>query len=229
MTYAEPREQYVSARGGALAIVIMMIVQLSMLALSSLANVVGLGMLDDSPGMAGISFVVGGLLDLLGDTLWLATFIVFLTWVHRSIANLPALGSTSCRFTPSWAVWCYLIPIPNLVLGYRVMATLWQESQPQTVDEHGYYLPRQNNIVSLWWVLVLISLFATIATRQSNPLEVEGLRSLGIRQVVLNLLHLVEGALFVAVVRATQKRQDEMWLDLERRRDVPQPSAAALR
>jgi hypothetical protein len=222
-------EDYVSARGRALAIVVMMIVQLSMLALSSVAYVIGIGTLDDSPGIAGISFVVAGLLDILGDTLWLATFIVFLTWVHRSIANLPALGSTSCRFTPAWGVKWFLIPFANLVLGYQVMATVWQESQPRAVDEHGYYLPRQNNIVSLWWVLALISLVAGLATRQSNVVEIAGLRSLGTRQVVLSLVHLLEGALFLTMVRATQKRQDEMWLDLERRRDVPQPSAAALR
>jgi hypothetical protein len=37
------------------------------------------------------------------------------------------------------------------------------------------------------------------------------------------------GGMFIAVVRGIQRRQDEQWLDLERRRAVPQPSADALR
>jgi len=39
----------------------------------------------------------------------------------------------------------------------------------------------------------------------------------------------VTALLFILMIRGAQKRQDEQWQDLERRRNVPKPTAEALR
>src|SRR5262249_10205754 len=136
MTYAQNMESYISARGRALALTILVIAQIVTLALATVAWGVGGASLDNDLTSAVGAFATAGGLEIFDLLLFIAATVVFLTWVHRSIANLPALGSMSCRFTPSGAVWSYFIPFVNLVRGHQVMATIWTESQPPAVNEN---------------------------------------------------------------------------------------------
>ena len=101
MTYSQPVENYVSARGRAIAITVLMIVQLVALGLAVLLSFAGMSQL----GLDSSLLTAAGGFEGLQALLFLATLIVYMTWVYRSIANLPALGSMSCRFTPGGAVW----------------------------------------------------------------------------------------------------------------------------
>jgi Domain of unknown function (DUF4328) len=229
MTYSEPMESYVSARGRSIAITVLVILQLVVLALATVAWGAGVSMLDgDLASAAGVFGTAAGLevLDLL---IFIAATVVFLTWVHRSIANLPALGSMSCRFTPSGAVWSYFIPFVNLVRGHQVMATIWTESQPPAVNENGFYLPRKATLVHWWWGLYIFSGIAGMAAGKVKPLGIEELRSTAHSQLILHAIRIATALMFLFLVRGAQKRQDEQWQDLERRRNVPQPTAEALR
>jgi len=229
MTYSEPMEAYVSARGRSIALTVLVILQLVVLALATVAWGAGVSMLDgDLAAAAGVFGTAAGL-EILDLLLFIAATVVFLTWVHRSIANLPALGSMNCTFTPSGAVWSYFIPFVNLVRGHQVMATIWTESQPPAVNENGFYLPRKATIVHAWWALYLFSGIAGYIFGNSKPFGVEELRSLGSAQVVLHFIRITTALLFLIMVRGAQSRQDEQWQDLERRRNVPKPSADALR
>src|SRR5262249_21577010 len=128
------------------------------------------------------------LLDGIHMLLWIAATIVFLVWVHRMIANLPALGSMSCRFTPAGAVGRYFLPIVNLVRGHQVMATIWTESQPPSFNEHGFSLKRKTTIVNWWWGLYLLS--GVVAWFVSVDVRT-GLSSLGPRISGQIFFHLV--------------------------------------
>lgn len=229
MTYPQTMESYVSARGRAVAITVLTIAQLVVLTLATVAWAVGVSNLSGDLTGAAAAFSAAGGLEIFDSLLFLAATIVFLTWVYRSIANLPGLGSMSCIFSPAGAVWGFFIPFVNLVRGHQVMATIWRESQPPAVNEHGFYLPRKTTIVSWWWGLYLFAGVAGLATQNSRPFGVEELRSLATSQVVLHLIRMATALLFLLMVRGAQKRQDEQWQDLERRRNVPQPSAEALR
>ena len=226
MTYSQPMEPYVSARGRSIAITVLMIAQLVALVLSTVGYAIAL---DGHELTGALGLVFGGALDILDSALFLATTVVFMTWVYRAIANLPALGSMSCRFTPSGAVWSFFIPFVNLVRGHQVMATIWTESQPAAVNENGFWLPRKTTIVNWWWGLVILMRVASWVTSHTTATDADELRELVISGIVLNVVYIVAGALFLVMVRGAQSRQDEMWLDLERRRSTPQPSAAALR
>jgi hypothetical protein len=218
-------EAYISARGRATAITVLMILQLAALSLSTVMYLVALGDVSSH----GEIIVAGGSLEILDGLLYLATFIVFMTWVYRSIANLPALGSMSCRFTPSGAVWSYIIPIVNAVRGHQVMATIWTESQPPAVNENGFYLPRKTTIVNLWWGMMVLLTISSRVTARMNPIGYDELRSLLTMNVGENVIYIIAGSLFLFMVRGAQSRQDEQWQDLVRRQNVPQPTADALR
>jgi hypothetical protein len=226
MTYSQPVDNYISARGRALAINILMIIQLVFLGLTVLLSVAGMNRLGD--GDATLLNAAGGLETLQG-LLFLATLIVYMTWVYRSIANLPALGSMSCRFTPGGAVWSFFIPFVNLVRGHQVMATIWQESQPPAVNENGFYLPRSTAIVGWWWAMVIIMRIGGGFIDKSTPIGLEDARTLLQWDIAMNVIRMVAGALFLIMVRRAQQRQDAQWQDLELRRSVPQPTADVLR
>lgn len=229
MTYSEPMQAYVSARGRAIALTILTIVQLVLLVLATGAWAVGASALGGDLTSAAASFGLAAGLEVFDLLVFIAATVVFLTWVYRAIANLSPLGSMSCRFTPAGAVWSWFIPFVNLVRGHQVMATIWQESQPPAVNENGFYLPRKATIVHWWWGLYLFTGVVGIATQNSHPFGIEELRSLASSQIGLHFLRIATALLFLFMVRGAQKRQEEQWQDLERRRDVPQPSAEALR
>jgi hypothetical protein len=229
MTYSAPMDAYVSARGRSIAITVLVILQLVALGLAMAAWAIGASELGGDLTGAVAAFGSAALLESLDGLLFIAATVVFLTWVHRSIANLPALGSMSCRFTPSGAVWSYFIPFVNLVRGHQVMATIWQESQPPAVNENGFYLPRSAGVVNWWWGLYLFTGVVGLVVANPHPFGVQDLHSLATTQVWLHLLRMTTAVLFLFMVRRAQARQDEQSLDLERQRNVPQPTADALR
>src|SRR5262245_34979065 len=135
MTYTLPVETYQSARGKAIALQVLVIIQLVFMTLATAGWAIAQAAVEDHVEGAIAAIGAAALLDGIHMLLWIAATIVFLVWVHRMIANLPALGSMSCRFTPAGAVWSYFIPIVNLVRGHQVMATIWTESQPPSFNE----------------------------------------------------------------------------------------------
>jgi hypothetical protein len=231
MTYAQnmPTESYQSARGRATAIKVLVILQIVMLACATFAWWSGASSLEGSMTGAAAAFTTAGVLESINGLLFLAATVVFLTWVYRSIANLQALGSMSCTFTPSGAVWSWFIPFVNLVRGHQVMATIWTESQPPVVNENGFYLPRKATVVHWWWGLYLFTAVAGVFGTNARPFGVEELRSLAETQVFLHLLRVAVAILFLLMISGAQQRQDEQWNDLERQRSVPKPSADFLR
>ena len=229
MTYPETMDSYISARGRSIAITVLVLLQLVVLGLATLTWGAAVSQLTGDMTGAVAAFGTAALLETFDGLLFLAATIVFLTWVYRSIANLPALGSMSCRFTPAGAVWSYFIPFVNLVRGHQVMATIWQESQPPAVNENGFYLPRKATLVHWWWGLYLFGGVAGIVTANSHPFGLEELRSLGSSQGLLHRVRMATAVLFLLMVRGAQSRQDEQWQDLERQRNVPKPTADALR
>jgi hypothetical protein len=154
-----------------------------------------------------------------------ATAVLFLMWVYRATANLPALGALSTRFTPSGAVKCFFIPFVNLVRAYQVMAMIWTESQPRALTDAGYLKPRSIVIVIVWYALWLGSILVGASLRPMRVITGVGtvprMVSLG-----LNAAAAILCAIMVYKADARQRAQAE---DLERRANLPQPTSSNLR
>jgi hypothetical protein len=161
-----------------------------------------------------------------GFLVYVVALVVFFVWVHRATGNVSALGSPSVRFTPGAAVWSFLIPIVNLWQSHQVMAWLWSESQPGPL-ENEHTLERTTTLVNWWWGVYLFStvgsLFLVFTVRPGDP------SGGAMRLCVICLARLLSGTLFLWVVRATQRRQEEQWRDVELRAAVPAPTADVLR
>jgi hypothetical protein len=223
-------DSYISARGRALALQILVGLQIAMLAFAAIGWAIAGVSLESGEGLASAVAVLGitAMVDVFDLLLFLAATVVFMTWVYRSIANLPALGSMTCRFTPSGAVWSFFIPFVNLVRGHQVMATIWTESQPALVSDTGFHLPRKTTLVNWWWGLYLFSAVASLFLSNGRS-GMSGLRAATEGQAFFHLVRLSVAIMFFLMIRATQNRQDAMWEDLERKRSVPKPTADYLR
>lgn len=217
---------YVSARPRATALVVLVIIQLVLLGLALLCWLAGLVFVDGNLAGAVAAFGAAAALQAFDVLVLIAACVVFLTWVHRAVANLGALNQVSCRFSPSSAVWAFFIPFVNLVRGHQVMATIWTDSQP--LDADGYAVHRPTTLVNWWWGLYLFSNVVAWLV-PSHPHGIDGIKSTAEASAFFLATRMVAGVLFLMLIRASQRRQDEQWLDLERRRAVPQPSADFLR
>jgi hypothetical protein len=158
------------------------------------------------------------------EVIFLCATVAFLVWVHRATANLQALGAPEDRLTPASAVALCVIPLINVGATPWVLHTLWVES--------GWVAPprwRTRGLVLGWAAAIAVSGFcasnAEILRRRSSVLEERWL----VWSALAIALWLAAAVACLAITRAVQRRQDEHWLDLERRRAIPHPSADRLR
>jgi hypothetical protein len=218
--------EYRSGRGLALAAILLVAAQLVL----DLVGVAAVGAILVWPAAGAAMLRLTGLSGTLSSLGYIAALIVFLCWVYRAVANLGALGSDNLRFTPSGAVWSFLIPFVNLVQPHRVMATIWTESQPLRIDDHGYALPRKTSLVTAWWALVWIaSVYTHSLAFLDAPTTTAEVEQLAVLVAIQVALWLAAGAIFIFMVWRAQRRQEEQWLDLERRRAAPAPTGDVLR
>ena len=151
----------------------------------------------------------------------LATATLFLMWVYRATANLPALGARSTRFTPAGAVKVFFIPFVNLVRVYQVMAMIWTESQSRTLTDAGHLKPRSIVIVIVWYAL---GLGAVLVDTIVSVLIVKV--GVGVVPAMLSFALTTAAAIVCAImVYKADARQRAQAEDLERRANVPQPHA----
>jgi hypothetical protein len=179
----------------------------------------------DDPGTRVIALGVVSLLAMCSMMLFIATAVTFSMWIYRATANLPALGSLSCRFTPAGAVWAFYIPFVNLVRGHQVMAMIWTESQPLPLTDEGYLKPRSIAIVNWWWGLVITrNVLGWIVSWALTSVTTAAEAS-----AFFMLPSAVAAILCLVMVHKADARQRAQAEDLARRASVPQPTGMELR
>jgi hypothetical protein len=118
------------------------------------------------------------------NALLLVTAIVFLRWVHRLVTLTRALGAPDLRWTPSQAVWGFIIPFVSLVRPYQVLRDVQQRLDPEEVAPPAPRLERDlqadyrssalvlpprakaltSSLLGLWWgSFIAMSVVARLA------------------------------------------------------------------
>jgi hypothetical protein len=134
--------------------------------------------------------------------LFIATVIALLFWLDRAARNLPSLG-TQPTIAPEHVVGVFFAPLVNLVAIPYVVRHVWLQSDPTP--------PRRGWLVAAWWLALLLACVGVVSATLGAALM------------------LISAACLLAIVRDTQRRQDEQILDEELRRAAPMPTANALR
>ena len=165
---------------------------------------------------SGALAIADGVLALVYLLAYYGTFIpsvvFFAMWVHRSVRNMPALGSWDARWSPSGAVWRCFIPIFNLVHPLRSAIDAWKASDP---TGRWLTLPARNAIATpaifgLWWAVWLIGgVLSRLAFRLSTAADT-GTQVAGATLDLVSTIPLLASAvLAIMVVRQLTQRQDQ--------------------
>lgn len=141
--------------------------------------------------------------------------ILFLTWLHRVVANNAALGARALRFTPGAAIGWWFVPLANWVMPYRVVAEAWRAADPQlpwsTPDQRA--MRSVPALLSSWWLaLAGGSVLASIAnvTGNSSTAGLDALHTATLLFMAASLLLAGAGVLGAVTVLRLSRRQDAL-------------------
>ncbi len=87
----------------------------------------------------------------------LFTATTFLMWLHLAWVNVERRGLQGVRWSASWAVGWWFIPIMNIFRPYQVMSALWRASQTPS-DAPGsteWAIRGSSPMLGWWWALYL--------------------------------------------------------------------------
>lgn len=140
--------------------------------------------------------------------IYVATVIFFLLWLYRAHDNLRALNPRSrLDHSPGWAVGSFFIPFVNLVVPYRAVREVWQNSGPP--DETMFGLPNPPGVFPLWWTFWLLASFAgNISMRVSFNENIDQSTSTMV-SMIAGVLSIVAAIFAYLVVDEIDKRQEE--------------------
>jgi hypothetical protein len=225
-----PEAPYQPTRGLTTAITVLLLIQAVFLAVLVLAAtwltinpdlVAEVVNESEDVGLLGPSlFVLVGFSAIVTAPLTIATASVFLVWLYRATANLPALGSESVAMnhTPARAVWGWFIPFFNLAHGYAAVRHVFVESQRQGTNEAGFAIPTRTAIVGWWWALFLIgNLLLRIAGAGKDPVSVGDYQYMFAMHIPAMAFRLGAAILCILVVRRIERRQAAQRADLLQR------------
>jgi hypothetical protein len=145
----------------------------------------------------------------IGVVVFIATAITWLRWQYRAHANLTALGASSLRYTPGWAVGWWFIPFANFAQPYLTVRELHKASDPKA-GAIEWKAGRTSLLLPLWWgawlgSIVLNSIARTLAVPEDATLE-QLIRSDWF-SVAGAAVSMVAAALAIAIVRDVDRRQ----------------------
>jgi len=148
-------------------------------------------------------------------------------WLYRSYCNLPAFGTPrrNLNYSPGWAVGSFFVPFANLVIPYRALKELWQNSIPGDENFFGEISPP--SWFPLWWGFWVVSnivgnIYFRIAFNENISREV--ITGVG---VISDSLSIVAAVFAVAVVGDITKRQEEASVKMKLGRHAGPPLPAA--
>ncbi len=104
--------------------------------------------------------------------------VTFLMWLHLAWVNVERRRLEGSRWSASWAVGWWFIPVMNFFRPYQVMSLLWRASQsPEDGPGSTAWLARPGTAMLGWWWALYLSgggiaaLFGAVRGDESIDLE----------------------------------------------------------
>ena len=151
----------------------------------------------------------------------IVALIMTLYWFYRANKNIHAFGAKEVS-SPIMAVVWWFIPILDLWKPHSVAQQIWKASNPQIILSNGIEWKNspRSNVILLWWILLLLSIFIGIPGEFLNPPESEQLsynntyteQSMPIYEGLLNILStipaIISTFLFMRIIRQISSWQE---------------------
>jgi Domain of unknown function (DUF4328) len=205
---------YVSARSRARATKALLIAGAIVSAISMVASALELAFptlnpedeIENNPGGLVIALLIFGL-GILQLLIYLATVICFLMWLHRAytnVAGFPTFPGTM-SYSASWAVGSFFIPFVNLVVPYRAVKEVWDNSAPNVYMSS----PSTPAWFPLWWAFWLLSNLAGNIYFRLSIREDVSRETIAIAGVLDGALSVAAAIFAMVVVEEITRRQEE--------------------
>jgi len=147
-----------------------------------------------------------GILNLVFYLVLLGAGIPFIAWFYRAYRNLPLLDVKS-RFSPGWAIACWLIPFANWVLPGVIGDEIWRAGRPPGRPPRADGL----NLARVWWgVYIGMGLLVIPLLILMGLLFGDGERSFALWGLLASAMLIVSAGLAVAFVRRASERLDAL-------------------
>jgi len=151
----------------------------------------------------------------------IVALIMTLYWFYRANKNIHAFGAKEVS-SPIMAVIWWFIPILDLWKPHSVAQQIWKASNPRIILSNGIEWKNspRSNVILLWWILLLLSIFIGIPGEFPNPPENEQLsynntyteQSMPIYEGLLNILStipaIISTFLFMRIIRQISSWQE---------------------
>ena len=147
------------------------------------------------------------LLSFLELIIYVTTVVFFLIWLYRAADNVRAFETwRRLKHSPGWAVGSFFIPFLNLVVPYRAVKEVWQQSGPPG----DQYLSAANPpaFFPVWWTFWLLASFAGNASFRASFNENIPESTATIISVVAGGLAIVAAMFAYLVVDAIDQKQE---------------------
>src|ERR1700752_2638028 len=181
--------------------------------------------LEDNP-MGFVVLLLTFLLAVLELIVYLTTVVFFCVWLYRAAENLRRFNQWSrLSYSSGFAVGSFFIPFANLVIPYRAVKEVWQQSL--TEDEGLISAPGAPAIFPVWWTFWLASSFAGNISMRLSFTEGVPHTTATLVSIIASALHIIAAVFAYQVVDAIDKRQEETSgkLNLGRFSGPPPPPA----
>ena len=149
--------------------------------------------------------------QLLVGVIYFIVFIVsgffILRWIHRANYNARQLGAENMKFSPGWSIGYYFIPILTLWKPYQAMKEIWKASK----EPSDWTSQSESNILTLWWLLWLISGFLGQAVFKGamRAEEIHELINLNIITQISDATDIALALVFLTIVNKVHSMQSE--------------------
>ena len=131
------------------------------------------------------------------------TFLLWLAWSSRVEANAPTIGGGEGTIGPAGAILWWFVPFANLLVPFGLILGLGRRLSD---EDH----PARDGLVVIWWLTVLASAAAVVATwiELQNAVGDAAVQAALLHAALAQVAWLVAALFSLAVVRSIQSREN---------------------
>jgi hypothetical protein len=136
--------------------------------------------------------------------LFAAGAIVFIGWLWAAYKNIDVVAPSERRYSESWAIFGWFVPILALVRPMKVVNDVWYAGSRDSVGA------QPSAVILFWWCSwLLLWVLGVIARASEEATTPEAFRTGTIVSIVGDSVAIVAALLAIAVVRTLTNRLDE--------------------